>query len=178
MKKLMKQYSVRYIRVADDDYGLLQQRKLFGSVGPWQDHAYYNNEAYRLSEDMNELCEKLAEKYAKYSKVIKKRNQIHRTIGEPSFQPEGIGAMKEGVKLSFFREDNKPLVKPPSTWLKFVQSIKNGSAVTEGSELTTSVVLGEDSAGEKSYDLVPHKQNGNNQKNNRRNNNNNNNGQH
>ena len=173
----MPTYNVRYVRVTGDDADLLLERQFFGTVGPWQDGAYYNNEVYRSHIKMNELCEKLAEEYAKCRKLTKKRNQIHRSIGNARFQKEGIGFVDE-VKLDFFRKDKKPMEMPPKTWLNFVQHLKHGDDTDMGhdSGLETTVELADDAAGVKDYDIQPTKQN-NNQKNRNRNNQNNQNGQ-
>lgn len=140
------------------------ERQVFGTSGWWQDAGYYNNEAFRLEAEMNKLCGELEEKYAKHSRIMKKRNQIHRSIGKATHQPEGMGYIEEDVKLPLFRKDKKPLERPPNSWVKFVQPIKNGDTTgldDGGDGLSTQVELADDSAGSRDYEIQPDRSNQN-----------------
>ncbi|MEE8598997.1 MAG: hypothetical protein V3S69_05755 [Dehalococcoidales bacterium] len=158
--KFKMKYNVRYIRTNGDDDDLIKKHQLFGTVGPWVTDAYYNNEVYRLRAEMNKICEKLVEKHAEHVKVIKKRNQLHRSIGDATFQPEGIGYVENDIVLPLFRKDKKPMENPPGTWLQFVRVIKHGGPAAS-TDLSTKVVLADDSAGSRDYPIQP--RNGNNQ---------------
>lgn len=164
----MPKYNTRYIRANGEDKDLLMQRQFFGSVGPWQDCAYYNNEVYRSQAKMNDLYAEYCEEYAKQDKLVKKRNQHHRSIESATFQHEGVGTIKEGVKLPFLRKDKKPLVKPPTDWLKFASVIKHDPVGDGSLGLATKVTLKEDTAGTKEYPIEPTKQNNQSNKNHRR----------
>jgi len=167
--KLQMKYNIRYVRITGDDKDLLMERQLFGTIGPWQKGAYYNNEVYRLQAEMNKICDELAEVYAKYVKSTKKRDQIHRSINKATFMPEGIGFIEEDIKLPLFRKDKKPLEKPPADWLAFIQPIKQGKTIRLGcdADMSTTVELADDSAGSKDYPIRPVRGNQN-QKNKRR----------
>lgn len=167
--RFKKNYDIRYIRLTGENDGLLMERKLFGTVGPWQKAGHFNNEVFRIEAEMNEIRDKFVDKYTEYKRIIKKRNGIHDAIEKAVFQPEGVGSTISDQKLPIFRKDKEPLEKPPNDWFPFARVIKGDVSIGigDGASLSTSVVLADNSAGDKDYDITPRNDKGG--KNSRRN---------